>query len=80
MDKLSTTQKGLSAGGIAAVVIGIGAAIGFMTYGGKKGYDYLTGSKGELGAVQNNPLYEEMKPNDNPLYEGKDDIDLEAKI
>lgn len=60
----------IGAGAAAGIAIGGAAAVGFLGYGGKKGYDVWKNFQDQkMNNVQNNPLYEESGgQTDNPLY------------
>jgi len=70
LDQLTTAEKGLAGGVLAAIVIAaVIAAIAFG-FGGKKGYEvYQKYHKERAHRVENNPMYaEQMGRTDNPFY------------
>jgi hypothetical protein len=66
---LTPAEKGIGAGAIAGIVIGAAAIAAFAVFGGKKGYDLYTKRLGSESVVHDNPIYEDNKVGENPLYE-----------
>jgi len=60
---------GISAGAVAGIVIGALAIGGFITFGGKKGYDFYKKRKENITGAHSNPLYADQgRTGTNPLY------------
>jgi len=61
----------VGAGAIAGIVIGVIAFAIISSVAGKVGYDYYMKQRGKMHGVQNNPLFEDKPPNENPFYAEK---------
>jgi len=68
---LTTSQvAGISAGIIAAIVIGIVVCVALTSLAGKKGYDVWLRNQKKLEGAQTNPLYmDEGRTGVNPMAE-----------
>jgi hypothetical protein len=76
-ENLSTLEQGLTIGAIAGIVIGAVAGVAFLTYGGKKGYDYWAKQRGLTGEVHNSPLYQDRgQQGTNPFYEDPSSMEM----
>mmetsp|Transcript_23848 Transcript_23848/g.33421 ORF Transcript_23848/g.33421 Transcript_23848/m.33421 type:complete len:1051 (+) Transcript_23848:230-3382(+) len=69
------TAVALSGGALAGVIIAVAAAVGLMSFGGYKGYEFYKKQFESSNAVQDNPLYKEKRPAvDNPLYSPEEEM------
>jgi len=69
-DNLTPTEKGLSVGAIAGIVIASIIGLVIFVTGGKKGYDYYMSKRGNLDMAAKNPLYTDNgRSGNNPFYE-----------